>query len=127
MQKLLGKIKHISQSGNIIAILNYSYVSKTAEGLPIRLGTKVSISNMGQLGKITGMIGPVKSPYIIIKPFKKITEKIDGKDIYEYEERKREYGTHKMIREKKEEGKKHKWYPSKSFPTKKEVGRRDRL
>lgn len=132
MQKLLGKIIHISQAGNIIAKLNHDYIEKATSTSPIRLGTKVSISNMGQVGKVTGVIGPVKSPYIVIKPYKKITENIDRQDVFEYEDKKQiqEIKTRtwtpkkgEIPRKKKGEQNIQKWYPSKSFPNKKKTGK----
>ena len=57
MQRL-GRVLHISPSGNIITKI---------ENIP-RIGETVVDENLKIVGKVFDMFGPVKSPYVAIKP-----------------------------------------------------------
>jgi len=61
--KLVGKILHTSKMGNII-------VKGDAKNLP-KIGEIVYNSRMEKVGYVYDIIGPVNSPYIVVKPFKK--------------------------------------------------------
>jgi RNA-binding protein len=62
MKKLrkLGKVKHVSRSGMIVVAVN-------PEKLP-KVGSNVVTRKMEQVGWIQDIIGPVSSPYALIKP-----------------------------------------------------------
>ncbi|MCS7122106.1 MAG: Gar1/Naf1 family protein [Archaeoglobaceae archaeon] len=59
----LGKVQHISKSGMIVVQLKPSSVPK--------IGDKVVTKKMEPVGVIQDIIGPVSSPYALIKPEKK--------------------------------------------------------
>ncbi len=56
----LGYFLHVSSSGRIIAKLTLPR--------PPRIGTKVFNSQGRFIGRITDVIGPVRAPYVVIKP-----------------------------------------------------------
>ncbi len=58
--KKLGVALHISRSGNII-------VKSNLRDLP-PLGARVFDKDMKRLGVIVDVIGPVSSPYIVVRP-----------------------------------------------------------
>ena len=58
--KKLGVALHISRSGNII-------VKSSLRDLP-PLGARVFDKDMRRLGVIVDVIGPVDSPYIVVRP-----------------------------------------------------------
>lgn len=72
----LGKVSHIAKSGNIIL---------KGTTMP-RLYSIAFSKNSKKIGRIRDIFGPVSSPYISIKPTKKLREKelfsLVGKDLY---------------------------------------------
>ncbi|MDP6704563.1 MAG: Gar1/Naf1 family protein [archaeon] len=72
---LLGKVLHLSKSGNII--VSSSKIRK----LP-RTGAKTFDSDRNTVGKISEVFGPVSSPYISVKPVKKDNDTLLGKMVY---------------------------------------------
>jgi RNA-binding protein len=68
----LGRVLHISPSGNIIA---------KPENIP-RIGETVVDENLKTVGKIFDLFGPVRSPYVAIKPTIQKPEKLTNKTLY---------------------------------------------
>ena len=71
MQRL-GRISNVSPSGN--AILK-------AENPP-KIGSEVVDENLNVVGKIFDVIGPVSSPYAVIKPSVREPAKLANKPVY---------------------------------------------
>jgi RNA-binding protein len=68
----LGRVLHISPSGNIIA---------KVENTP-RIGETVVDENLKIVGKIFDLFGPVNSPYVAIRPTIMKTEELTNKTLY---------------------------------------------
>jgi RNA-binding protein len=68
----LGRVLHISPSGNIIAKI---------ERIP-RIGEAVVDENLKTVGKIFDMFGPVCSPYVAIRPIILKPEELTSKTLY---------------------------------------------
>ncbi len=80
--KRLGKVLHVSSTGNIVL---------RAVRVP-EIGTKVVDERMKEIGAVYDIIGPVGSPYVLVKPGKDINpELLHGKPLYvlKLDERKR--------------------------------------
>ena len=71
MQRL-GKVLNVTPSQNVVV--------KT-EKTP-RIGSTVVDENLKIVGKIFDIIGPVSSPYAVIKPAVKEPEKLTNKQLY---------------------------------------------
>ena len=78
MKKLrpLGKIKHMSKSGMLVVALNPAYIPK--------IGDKVVTRKMEYIGAVNDIIGPVSSPYALIRP--KNSERIVFEDLFAVKE-----------------------------------------
>ncbi|MBT0159599.1 MAG: Gar1/Naf1 family protein [Candidatus Bathyarchaeota archaeon] len=72
MQRL-GRVQSYTPSQNIIV--------KVADNSP-KIGTSVVDENLKVVGKVFDLIGPVSSPYVVIKPAVKEPEKLAGKRLY---------------------------------------------
>jgi len=74
MKKLraLGKVKHISRSGMLVVALDPAY-------LP-RIGDKVVTRKMEYVGVVNDIIGPVSSPFALVRP--KNPEKMIFEDLF---------------------------------------------
>ncbi|MBS7612013.1 H/ACA RNA-protein complex protein Gar1 [Candidatus Bathyarchaeota archaeon] len=71
---MAGKVFTISKQGRIVAKL---------ENFVPRLGARVYDRNLRNLGVVVDVIGNVKSPYMVVKPFEsKGLEKIIGDSLY---------------------------------------------
>ncbi len=70
----LGKIIHLSKSGNLILRLE-------AEGYP-RLGEKVVDSRLKEIGRVQDVFGPSAKPYISISPTANNPHSLIGKVAY---------------------------------------------
>jgi RNA-binding protein len=68
----LGRVLHISPSGNIIAKI---------ETTP-RIGEAVLDENLKTVGKIFDMFGPVSSPYVAIRPTTTKLQELTNKTLY---------------------------------------------
>jgi len=68
----LGKVLHVTPSQNIIVKAN-----KTP-----KIGSDVVDEKMKIVGKIFDVIGPVPSPYVVVKPAIKKPEKLTSKRLY---------------------------------------------
>ncbi|MDH7564840.1 MAG: Gar1/Naf1 family protein [Candidatus Bathyarchaeota archaeon] len=56
-------------------------IVKVADNSP-KIGTSVVDENLKVVGKVFDLIGPVSSPYVVIKPAVKEPEKLAGKRLY---------------------------------------------
>jgi RNA-binding protein len=68
----LGRVLHISPSGNIITKI---------ETTP-RIGETVVDENLKTVGKIFDMFGPVRSPYVAIRPTIMKPRELTSKTLY---------------------------------------------
>jgi len=68
----LGKVLHVTPSQNIVV--------KTDK--PSKIGSAVVDENLKVVGKIFDIIGPVPSPYAVVKPAVKEPEKLTNKQLY---------------------------------------------
>ncbi len=71
MQRL-GKVLHVAPSQNIIV---------KADKTP-KIGSTVVNDNLTTVGKVFDVIGPVSSPYAVVKPTIKNPEKLTAKQLY---------------------------------------------
>ena len=71
MQRL-GKVLHVTPSQNIVV---------KADKTP-KIGSAVVNENLKVVGKVFDVIGPVPSPYAVVKPAVKEPEKLTGKQLY---------------------------------------------
>lgn len=75
----LGQVLHISSDGNLILKTNG----------PTKIGAKVINEHMNEVGVILDIFGPVKSPYISVKPELADVKKLVGKDLFIFQRRKK--------------------------------------
>lgn len=68
----LGKVLHVTPSQNVIVKAN-----KTP-----KIGSAVVNEKIKVVGKVFDVIGPVSSPYVVIRPTIKDPEKIMAKQLY---------------------------------------------
>jgi RNA-binding protein len=68
----LGKVLHVTPSQNIVV--------KTDK--PPKIGLAVINEKLKIVGKIFDVIGPVSSPYVIVRPATKEPEKLTDKQLY---------------------------------------------
>jgi RNA-binding protein len=68
----LGRISNVSPSGNAIV---------KAENPP-KIGSEVVDENLNVVGKVFDVIGPVSSPYAVIKPSVREPAKLVNKPVY---------------------------------------------
>jgi RNA-binding protein len=68
----LGKITNVSPSGNAIV----------KPDNPPKIGSEVVDENLNVVGKVFDIIGPVSSPYAVIKPSVKDPTKLVNKPVY---------------------------------------------
>lgn len=80
----LGKVLHVTPSHNIVV-----KVDKTP-----KIGAAVVNEKLKVIGKVFDVIGPVSSPYVVVKPTIGNPEKIGAKQLY-------------VLLSKKRRGKKH--------------------
>lgn len=71
MQRL-GKALHVAPSQNIVVKADK----------PSKIGSVVVDENLKVVGKIFDIIGPVPSPYAVVKPAVKEPEKLTNKQLY---------------------------------------------
>ncbi len=71
MQKL-GRVSNVTPSQNLVV--------KTEN--PPKLGSEVVDENLNVIGKVFDIIGPVSSPYAVIKPTIKEPAKLVNKPVY---------------------------------------------
>ena len=68
----LGKVLNVTPSQNIVV-----KTDKTP-----KIGSTVVDENLKVIGKIFDLIGPVSSPYVVVKPEVKGSEKLTNKQLY---------------------------------------------
>jgi RNA-binding protein len=68
----LGKVLHVTPSQNVVV--------KTDN--PSKIGSALVDENLKVVGKIFDIIGPVPSPYAVVKPAVKEPEKLTNKQLY---------------------------------------------
>jgi RNA-binding protein len=68
----LGRISNVSPSGNVIV---------KAENPP-KIGSEVVDENLTVVGRVFDLIGPVSSPYAVIKPSAREPAKLLNKPVY---------------------------------------------
>ena len=71
MQRL-GKVLHVTPSQNVVIKINN----------PPKIGSAVVDEKLKTVGKIFDVIGPVSSPYAIVKPAIKKPETLSNKQLY---------------------------------------------
>lgn len=71
MQRL-GKVLHVTPSQNIVV---------KADKTP-KIGSTVVNDNLKTVGKVFDVIGPVSSPYAVVKPAIKNPENLTAKQLY---------------------------------------------
>ena len=72
MLQRLGKVLSVTPSQSIVVKIDK----------PPKLGTAVVDENLKVIGKVFDIIGPVSSPYAIIRPSIKDPEKLANKQLY---------------------------------------------
>jgi RNA-binding protein len=68
----LGKVLHVTPSQNVVV-----KISKTPQ-----IGSAVVDEKLKTVGKISDVIGPTSSPYVIVKPAIKEPETLTNKQLY---------------------------------------------
>jgi RNA-binding protein len=75
--KRLGKVLHVSKRGSLIL--------KTDKTPPMGARSVVVNKNAEKIGTIVDVFGPVKTPYVAVRPLdKKSAEKLVGQILYLY-------------------------------------------
>jgi RNA-binding protein len=70
----LGKVLHLSKSGNLILRLDQ---------LPVpTIGAQVCDYKLRQIGVVNNVLGPVRSPYVSIKPGANVDGSLAGRVLY---------------------------------------------
>ncbi len=70
----LGKVLHLSKSGNLILKLDQTPV-------PV-IGAEVCDYKLRQVGVVNNVLGPVKSPYVSVKPAANLDGTLAGRVLY---------------------------------------------
>jgi len=68
----LGRVSNLTPSQNIVVKL---------DKIP-KIGTPVVDENLKTVGKVFDIIGPVSSPYAVVKPTVREPDKLAGKQLY---------------------------------------------
>jgi RNA-binding protein len=69
----LGRVQSLTPSKNLIV---------KATDKPPKIGASVVDENLKVVGKVFDIIGPVSSPYVVVRPAVKEPEKIENKRLY---------------------------------------------
>ncbi len=79
----LGKVLHLSKSGNLIVRVDASNNDN-----PARVGSEVYDTKLEKIGIVNNVLGPISAPYLSLTPGSNISlEKIEGKTVYLLEKR----------------------------------------
>lgn len=70
----LGKVLHLSKSGNLILRLEDSNVPRT--------GSSVCDYKLARVGTVNNVLGPVKNPYLSVQPSAESPNKLAGRVLY---------------------------------------------
>ncbi len=73
----LGKVMHLSKSGNLILRLDQKTVPA--------IGSKVCDYKLRSVGVVNNVLGPVKSPYASVKPATNPEGALTGRVLYLFE------------------------------------------
>ena len=73
----LGKVLHLSKSGNLILRLESTE--------PPRTGVEVCNHKLERVGIVNNVLGPVKAPYVSVQPFADNAGTHAGRVLYQYE------------------------------------------
>ena len=68
----LGKVLHVTPSQNVVV---------KVDNTP-KIGSAVVNKNLKVVGKVFDVVGPVSSPYAVVKPTIKEPEKLTSKQLY---------------------------------------------
>lgn len=71
--KRLGTLLHLSGRGDLIVRGAEMESPEPFKSLP-KINSVVVNKNVKQIGKVSGVFGPVDHPYISVKPFKRIPD-----------------------------------------------------
>ncbi len=74
--KRLGKVLHLSKSGNLILRLEQSEPPPT--------GTVVCSYKLEKIGTVNNILGPVKAPYASVQPYVDNPGTLTGRVLYEF-------------------------------------------
>jgi RNA-binding protein len=70
----LGKVLHLSKSGNLILRLEQIEVPT--------IGSPVCDYKLRNIGVVNNVLGPVKSPYVSVKPVANVDGAVSGRVLY---------------------------------------------
>lgn len=70
----LGKVLHLSKSGNLILRLEQTPVPM--------IGANVCDYKLRSIGVVNNILGPVKSPYVSVKPAANVDGSLAGRVLY---------------------------------------------
>ena len=70
----LGKVLHLSKSGNLILRLEETQVPS--------LGAPVCDYKLRNVGVVNNILGPVKNPYVSVKPATNVDGALSGRVLY---------------------------------------------
>jgi rRNA processing protein Gar1 len=70
----LGKVLHLSKSGNLIVRLEKTNLPQT--------GSLVCDYKLVRIGTVNGVFGPVKSPYLSVRPTAESPVRLAGRILY---------------------------------------------
>ena len=73
----LGKVLHLSKSGNLLLRLEQYPV-------PI-IGAPVCDYKLRSIGVVNNILGPVKTPYVSVKPISKVDDALVDRVLYQVE------------------------------------------
>jgi RNA-binding protein len=76
--KRLGKVLHISPSTRNIIVKSFG---------PAQVGSKVFDGEMGKVGVVFDILGPLSAPYISVKPNLQNPEKLIKRTLFQLEKR----------------------------------------
>jgi RNA-binding protein len=69
----LGRVQSLTPSQSIVV---------KATDNPPKIGTSVVDENLKVIGKVFDVIGPVSSPYVVVRPAVKEPQKLENKRLY---------------------------------------------
>ena len=70
----IGRVSHVSKSGFVVAIAD-------PKNLP-KVGSEVYTRKMEKIGFVYDIIGPTKSPFILIKPKREVLKRVILDDLF---------------------------------------------
>ena len=70
----IGKVSHISKSGFVVVVAD-------PKNLP-KIGSEVYTRKMESIGFVYDIIGPTKSPFVLVKPKKEVLSKVSLEELF---------------------------------------------